>query len=129
MQADTNLWRYAYDKRILLISPTNLIAAMKIVHDMWQRDNINKEAHTIADRAAKLYDKLVLFVDNFEKVGSQIDKAHNTWSDAYKQLTKGRGNLISQAEQIKGYNLKSGKALPAALVEEAQLEDNVMGEE
>lgn len=129
MQADTDLWRYAYNKRVLLISPTNLIAAMKIVSDMWQRDNINKEAHNIAERAGRLYDKLVLFVENFQKVGNQMDKARETWDDAYKQLTRGKGNLISQAEQMKEYKIKTGKSLPAQLIAEAQLEDGMQGEE
>ena len=123
MQADTALWQYAYNKKILLVSPTNLVAAMKLIADMWQRDGINKEAHLIAERAGKLYDKLVLFVDNFEKVGQQLNRAQDSWNDAYKQLSKGRGNLISQAEQMKNGKAKAAKSLPAAMVEEALIED------
>jgi DNA recombination protein RmuC len=123
MQGDASLWQYAYDRKILLISPTNLIAAMKLVADMWQRDSINREAHLIADKAGKLYDKLVLFVEDFEKVGNQLNRAQDTWQDAYKKLSKGRGNVISQAEQMKGYQAKASKTLPAALVEEALIED------
>jgi DNA recombination protein RmuC len=124
MQADNSLWHYAYNKKILLISPTNLIAAMKLIADMWQRDTINKEAHLIAEKAGRLYDKLVLFVENFEKVGGQLTKAYDSWNDAYKQLSKGKGNLISQAEQMKMSKAKASKALPAALVEEALIEDD-----
>jgi DNA recombination protein RmuC len=123
MQGDVSLWQYAYNKKILLISPTNLIAAMKMIADMWQRDTINREAHMIADKAGKLYDKLVLFVDEFEKVGHQINRAHDSWQDAYKKLSKGRGNLISQAEQMKGFKAKASKSLPPTLVEEALIED------
>jgi len=127
LQADPRLWQYAYDRKILLISPANLIAAMKIIADMWQRDSINREAHLIADRAGKLYDKLVLFVDNFEKVGTQLQKAQDTWQDAYRQLSKGRGNMISQAEQMKLFRAKASKSLPGSMVETALDEDAASG--
>jgi DNA recombination protein RmuC len=109
----------------LLISPTNLIAAMKLVSDMWQRDAINRDAHMIAEKAGKLYDKLVIFVENFDKVGVQIEKAHSTWQDAHKQLSRGRGNLISQAEQMKQYRATASKSLPHGLIEEGLAEDSL----
>src|SRR5690606_3425643 len=91
MQADVTLWQYAYQRRILLISPTNLVPAMKIVSDMWHRDNINRNAIAIAERAGKLYDKLVGFVENFDRAGAQLDKASEAWREARKQLSSGRG--------------------------------------
>lgn len=129
MQAETSLWQYAYNKKILLISPANLIAAMKLIADMWQRDSINKEAHHLATGAGKLYDKLVLFVENFDRAGQQLQKAQDYWQEAQKQLVKGRGNAIAQAEQMKSYKAKTSKALPAKLVEEALLEDGIGVEE
>jgi DNA recombination protein RmuC len=125
MQADTTLWQYAYNKRILMLSPTNLVAAMKLVNDMWQRDAINKDAHKLAEKAGKLYDKLVGFVENLDKVGQQLDKAQATWQYAYKQLNTGRGNLISQAEQMKIFRVKTARQLPSGLVEQALAADNV----
>lgn len=129
MQADTGLWQFAYNKRVVLISPTNLVPAMKLVADMWQRDAINQNAVEIAEKAGKLYDKLAGFIDNFEKIGGQLDKAHETWRDAQKQLWKGRGNLLSQAEQMKKLQVKTSKQLPPALTEQALLEDGVEEEE
>lgn len=125
MQTDTGLWQYAYTKRVVLISPTNLVPAMKLVADMWQRDAINQNAVEIAEKAGKLYDKLAGFIDNFEKIGGQLDKAHETWQEAQKQLWKGRGNLLSQAEQMKKLQLKTTKLLPAELIEAAVLEDEL----
>ncbi len=125
MQAEFELWQYAYKKRVLLISPTNLIPAMKLVADMWQKDAIGRNALEIADRAGKVYDKLANFVENFEKIGSQIDKAHSTWHDAQKQLYKGKGNLLSQAEQMKRLQVKTSKGLPESLIQEALLEDGI----
>ncbi|MBK6827115.1 MAG: DNA recombination protein RmuC [Chitinophagaceae bacterium] len=129
LQTDTGLWQYAYSKRVVLISPTNLIPAMKLVADMWQRDAINQNAVEIAEKAGKLYDKLAGFIDNFEKIGGQLDKAHETWQEAQKQLYKGRGNLLSQAEQMKKLQVKTSKQLPAALTEQAMLEDGIDEEE
>jgi DNA recombination protein RmuC len=123
MQADTTLWQFAYQKRVLLISPTNLVPAMKLVADLWQRDGISRHATAIAERAGKLYDKLVGFVDNFEKVGSQLEKASDTWRDAQKQLVQGRGNLISQAEKMREMHIKTQKKLPGNWTEQAEEEE------
>ena len=125
MQKDTSLWQYAYSRRVVLISPTNLIPAMKLVSDIWQRDAINQNAVEIAEKAGKLYDKLAGFIDNFEKIGGQLDKAHETWQEAQKQLYKGKRNLLSQAEQMKKLQVKTGKQLPSALTEQALLEDGI----
>jgi len=129
MQADTSLWQYAYNKRILLISPTNLIAAMKLINDMWQRDAINREAHLIAERAGKLYDKLAGFVENFEKAGRQLDSARATFDDAYKQLSKGKNNIVLQAEGMKKLAVGSKKSLPQTLVDDALTEGGIAAEE
>ena len=129
MQADHELWQYAFKKRVMLISSTNLIPALKLVADMWQKDAIGKNAMEIADKAGKIYDKLAGFVENFDKIGGQIEKAHNSWTDAQKQLHKGKGNLLSQAEQMKRMQVKTTKQLPASLIEEALFEDGVDIEE
>lgn len=123
MQADTTLWQFAYQKRVLLISPTNLVPAMKLVADLWQRDGISRHATAIAERAGKLYDKLVGFVDNFDRVGSQLEKATETWRDAQKQLVQGRGNLISQAEKMREMHIKTQKKLPGNYTEQMEEED------
>lgn len=121
MQADRQLWQYAYKKRVLLTSPTNLIAAMKLVYDLWKRDGINQEAQQIAERAVKIYEKLAAFVEDFEKVGTQLDKATLTFSDARKKLHTGRGNVISQALQMKQkvHHTKPNRDLPPELSDEA----------
>ena len=125
MQADHELWQYAFKKRVMLISSTNLIPALKLVSDMWQKDAIGKNAIDIADKASKIYDKLAGFIENFDKIGGQIEKAHTSWTDAQKQLHKGKGNLLSQAEQMKRMQVKTSRQLPTALVEEALFEDGI----
>ena len=69
MQHDPQLWFYAYEKRILLISPTNLIICLKLINDLWNRELQNRNAQEIVNRAEKLYDKFVTFVENFSKIG------------------------------------------------------------
>ncbi|WP_153795917.1 DNA recombination protein RmuC [Foetidibacter luteolus] len=125
MQADRQLWQYAYKKRVLLISPTNLIAAMKLVYDLWKREGINQNAHEVAQKAVKIYEKLAAFVEDFEKVGQQLDKASASFKDAQKKLNTGRGNVISQASQMKQklHHTKPVRELPSFLVEQALAED------
>jgi DNA recombination protein RmuC len=130
MQNDLDLWRYAYNKKVLLISPTNLIPAMKLVYDLWKKDDINKDAQLIAGKAVKIYEKLAAFIEDFEKVGIQLQKATTTFSDAEKKLHTGRGNLISQASQMKGMlkHNTPNKELPAYLSEQGNIQDEMPGE-
>ncbi|NTS43017.1 DNA recombination protein RmuC [Flavisolibacter sp. BT320] len=123
MHNEPELWQYAYKKGIFLISPANLITTLKLVKDMWRKDAVDKNAQEIADKAGKLYDKLVGFVETFERVGTQLEKATETWGDARKQLTAGKGNLISQALKMQALKISSKKELPEALGNEAILND------
>ncbi|WP_379965245.1 DNA recombination protein RmuC [Epilithonimonas sp. UC225_85] len=118
LQTDPNLWNFAYDKRILLLSPTNLITSLKLVQDLWKREHQNRNAMEIADRGAKLYDKFVGFVDNLERIGKNIDLAKNSYNDAFKQLSSGNDNLIIQTQKLKNLGIKNKKNLPQGLGEE-----------
>lgn len=111
LKHDKNLWHYAYQKRILLISPTNLIAALKMIEDLWKREYQNQNAQEIADRGAKLYDKFVGFVESLDDVGKQLTNASSAHQRAVKQLHEGNGNLVRQAEQLKELGLKTKKSL------------------
>ena len=111
MQQDPDLWHYAYNKRILLISPTNLIASLKLIADLWKREYQSQNAQQIAERGAALYDKLVGFVDNLNAIGTNLDKAQRSYVDAFNQLRDGKGNLIGQAEKLKELGVKAKKQL------------------
>ncbi|SIS34019.1 DNA recombination protein RmuC [Chryseobacterium joostei] len=121
MQADQNLWNYAYDRRILLLNPSNLITSLKLIADLWKREYQNKNALEIAERGAKLYDKFVGFVDNLEKVGRNIDLAKNVYNDAYKQLYTGNDNLVIQTQKLKSLGIKNKKDLPQSLIDNTNL--------
>ncbi|WP_426475717.1 DNA recombination protein RmuC [Chryseobacterium balustinum] len=116
MQADQNLWNFAYEKRILLLNPSNLITSLKLIADLWKREYQNRNSMEIADRGAKLYDKFAGFVENLEKVGKNLDLAKNVYNDAYKQLYTGNDNLIIQTQKLKSLGIKNKKELPQSLI-------------
>jgi DNA recombination protein RmuC len=111
LQRDSNLWNFAYEKRILLMNPTNLITSLKLIVDLWKREYQNKNALAIADRGAKLYDKFAGFVDQLETIGDTLDKAKTAYSKAHSVLKSGPGNLIRQAEELKSLGIKSKKSI------------------
>ncbi|WP_045501634.1 DNA recombination protein RmuC [Chryseobacterium sp. StRB126] len=121
MQADQNLWNYAYERRILLLNPSNLITSLKLIADLWKREYQNKNALEIAERGARLYDKFVGFVDNLEKVGRNLDLAKNVYNDAYKQLYTGNDNLVIQTQKLKSLGIKNKKDLPQSLIDNSNL--------
>uniref|UniRef100_UPI0037433C9E DNA recombination protein RmuC n=1 Tax=Chryseobacterium vaccae TaxID=2604424 RepID=UPI0037433C9E len=121
MQADQNLWNYAYEKRILLLNPSNLITSLKLIADLWKREYQNKNSLEIAERGAKLYDKFVGFVENLEKVGRNLDQAKNVYNDAYKQLHTGNDNLIIQTQKLKSLGIKNKKDLPPSLIDNGNI--------
>ncbi|MBF0576467.1 DNA recombination protein RmuC [Dysgonomonas sp. GY617] len=112
MQLDSGLWDYAYRKRILLISPTNLIASLKVVADLWKREAQSRNAQEIAKRGAILYDKFAGFVETLQEVGKNIDRTQKSYDKAFIQLKDGNGNLIRQAEMLKELGIKPQKELP-----------------
>ncbi len=121
MQGDSNLWSYAYEKRILLMNPTNLITSLKLIVDMWKREYQNRNAQAIADRGALLYDKFVGFVENLKDVGKKIESASDSYEKAFNQLATGPGNLMRQAEDLKKLGVKSKKTLAKQIESDEEL--------
>jgi DNA recombination protein RmuC len=116
IQADQQLWAYAYSRRILLISPTNLIACLRLITDLWKREKQSKNAMEIVKRGELMYDKFVAFVSTFEDVGKFIGKSQSAYSLAIDQLKSGRGNLIAQSMQLHNLGLKSNKKIPPTML-------------
>jgi len=111
MQGDPELWNYAYDKRILLLNPTNLITSLKLIVDLWKREHQNRNAQEIADRGARMYDKFVGFVENLQEIGNQLDQARAVYTKSFNQLSAGSGNLVSQAVKLRDLGIKNKKQL------------------
>ena len=101
LQADPNLWNYAYQKKVVLMSPTNLIAALRLALDLWKREYQEKNLQEIVKRGTALYEKLVGFTDTFEKMGEMLKAASVSYENALLQFSEGKGNVIRQAEMLK----------------------------
>ena len=120
VQLDINLWKYAYERGVIIVSPTHLFSVMSIVSQLWRQDKQNRNAMLIAERGGKLYDKLVLFMDSFEKVGKSIDDAMAAYNKSFNQLRTGKGNVLRQAEDMKSLGAKASKSLPERLSDSAE---------
>ena len=111
LNADKDLWANAYDRHVVIISPTHLISVLKLMYQLWMRDKQTKNALKIADETGKLYDKFVGFVDDLEEVGKHLDKASAVYGEAHKKLSSGKGNILSRVESIKELGIKANKRL------------------
>ncbi len=116
IQSDPDLWAYAYAKRILLVSPTNLIACLKLISDLWKREWQSKNAMEIVKKGEALYEKFTGFTKTFEEIGASIQASQEKYDRALRQLRDGRGNLVHQAVQLKNLGLKSDKKISPHLL-------------
>lgn len=115
LQSDANLWNYAYQKKVVLMSPTNLIAALRLALDLWKREYQEKNIQDIVKRGTALYEKLVGFTDTFEKIGDTLKTASSAYENALGQLVSGKGNVIRQAEMLKGLGITPKKKFSARM--------------
>jgi DNA recombination protein RmuC len=116
---DRELFMDAWQKNVLLVSPSTLLFVVRTVAHLWRQEAQNRNAQDIAKRGAELYDKLVGFVEDLESLGNRLHQAQKEYDSAHSKLTGGRGNVIRQAEMLKQLGVKPTKALPVALVDAA----------
>ncbi len=116
---DRELSSYAWERNVLLVGPSTLLFVLRTVAYLWRQEGLSRNAKEIASRGAELYDRLVGFVTDLEKVGERIGQAQVVYNDAKKKFSEGQGNVIRQAEMLKGLGVKPSKALPAPWVEPA----------
>ena len=114
---DRELFMDAWQKNVLLVSPSTLLFVVRTVAHLWRQEAQSRNAQEIAKRGAELYDKLVGFVEDLESLGNRLKQAQRDYDAAHGKLTGGRGNLIRQAEMLKQLGVKPSKTLPAGLVE------------
>jgi DNA recombination protein RmuC len=112
MQNDRELWNFAYNKNVVLVSSTTLISSLRIFADLWRTDKLNKNAEKIIENSGKMYEKFVGFLETFEEIGDKINKTNETYNKAFNQLKDGRGNLIKQAKDIQALGVKTLKTIP-----------------
>ena len=115
LRRDPQLYAYAFERKIILVGPSNLLASLKLVAQIWRTEHQNANAKAISDRASALYDKFVGFADDMLKVGESIKRAQDLHGAAIDKLSQGRGNLVRQAEMLRKLGVAPSKKLPAAL--------------
>lgn len=114
---DRELFMDAWNKNVLLVSPSTLLFVVRTVANLWRQEAQTRNAQDIAKRGAELYDKLAGFVEDMESLGTRLNQAQKDYDGAINKLSTGRGNLIRQAEMLKKLGVKPSKTLPAPMVE------------
>ncbi|XHR29315.1 MAG: DNA recombination protein RmuC [Chthoniobacteraceae bacterium] len=112
LNQDAGLYQYAFERNIILITPSTLLTTLKLVRSLWQQDRQNRNAEEVAERGGRLYDKFVTFYQTLETVEEGFQKTSRAFSEAKGQLGAGKGNLIRQVEQLRELGVKASKALP-----------------
>lgn len=105
----------AMQKKVILASPSTLLAILRTIHHLWRQDEQNRNSLVIAKQAGNLYDKFVGFVEAFEEIGLRLNQTSQAWHTARNRLTTGQGNLIARAEALKHLGVQATKELPASL--------------
>lgn len=122
--ADGQLYSDAWNKNVLLVSPSTLLFVLRTVAHLWRQEAQTRNAQEIAKRGADLYDHLTAFVEELEKVGKNLSQASDAYHRAFNKLSKSRGNVIRRAEMLKELGIKPSKTLPPALAEAAREEES-----
>jgi DNA recombination protein RmuC len=113
---DPDIMREAYDKSIILVSPSTLMVTLRTIKNLWRYADQNINAQQIAEKAGALYDLFVLHVEALEDIGKHLDKSKDAYETAFKRLSTGRGNLVKRSEELKTLGAKTKKALADKLL-------------
>lgn len=123
IQSDATLWEYAYNKKVVLMSPTNLISALRLSLDLWKKENQVKNVQAIIKRGTALYEKIVGFTDTFLTIGDKLTALQRDYDKAFNQLSEGNGSVVRQAELLKGMSLTPKKRISARLLPKEEVEE------
>ncbi|GIU26664.1 DNA recombination protein RmuC [Shewanella schlegeliana] len=119
LEHDPSLVNYALESNIMLVSPTNLLVALRTINNIWRYEYQNQNAQLIAKQAGKIYDKLCGYLDDMEKLGRAIESADKSFSNAMNKLSTGKGNVIRQAHQMQQLGVETSKKVDAQLLDKA----------
>ncbi|MEI7980883.1 MAG: DNA recombination protein RmuC [Bacteroidota bacterium] len=120
VQSDADLFSFAWEKNVVIVSPTTLLATLKTVASIWKHEKQTQNAIEIARQGGLLYDKFVSFLADLDKLGNQLETARRTYDEAHRKLSSGSGNLIGKVEKLKELGAKAGKEIPRGLLEKAE---------
>ncbi|MGA2822021.1 MAG: DNA recombination protein RmuC [Bacteroidales bacterium] len=120
LQNDAELFSYAWDRNVVIVSPTTLLATLRTIASIWKHEKQTQNAIEIARQGGLLYDKFVSFLADLEKVGNQLDTVKKSYDEAHKKLSSGSGNLIGKVEKLKELGARTAKSLPKNLLDKAE---------
>ena len=123
IESEQGLFNEAFDKNIMLVSPSTLLATLRIINNIWRYEDQNKNAMIIAKKAGDLHDKFVGFIEALDEVGQKIDKARESYQTARNRLIEGRGNLVRRSIELRQLGVKAQKELPEGLIAQALEEE------
>jgi DNA recombination protein RmuC len=126
LQEDLTLYNKAFEKNIVIVTPSTLLATLRTIDSMWTNQKQQENAIEIARQAGALYDKFEGFVSDLIKIGKKMDEAKVEYSAAMNKLTEGKGNLVTSAEKLKKMGAKAKKALPEALLRRAENDEDLL---
>lgn len=118
VQEDQDLFAYAWDNKVVIVSPSTLLATLRTIASIWQQENQNRNALEIARQSGALYDKFVAFISDMESIGKSLESTRKTYDQAANKLFTGAGNLVKRAENIKKLGAKTTKELPSDKIQE-----------
>ncbi len=120
IKADHEIFHYAWERKIVIVSPATLLATLRTIASIWKQERQTRHALQIAEEGGKMYDKLVAFVEDLAGIGRKIEEAGKQYTQAMNKLTEGSGNLIRRAEKMKELGARVSKSLPQELVDKAE---------
>lgn len=126
VQRDMALFTEAFEKRIVIVGPSTLLATLRTVASIWRYEHQNQNAVEIARQSGLMYDKFVGFVETLEKLGKQLTTTQDTYSEALKQLSSGRGNLVGRADKLQKLGIKTNKQLSSNLLSDEETEPELL---
>ncbi len=124
VEHDQSMFREAYDKNIIIVSPTTLLATLRTVESIWRYERQNKNAEEIAKQAGRLHDQFVLVIESLDDMGRQLEKAQQAYEKTYDRFSKGRGNMVSRISSLEKLGAKVKRKIPASAQSKAELESS-----
>ncbi len=118
MQLDNNLWQEAYDRRVIIISPTHLISVVRLIDQLWKQDDMKRNVIDIATESGRMYDKFVGFIEDMQRIDKSIENARGAYDSAFRKLKDGPGNLVGKAEKLRVMGAKVQKRISQSLLPE-----------
>ena len=122
LEQDNTFFKTAYEQNIVVVSPSTLLVTLRTIEHIWRSEYQERNAKAIAESAEALYEKLVAFVEDMEKIGEQIGRTQKSYEGAMNKLSTGKGNLIRRVESMRKLGLKPKKLLPSSVIDDGEEE-------